>query len=71
MSDINNSEGAEQAVKALRALERPRRQTDPSTKEEEELSLKQMISGIIPEWQGTDAKKKRGLSPCSDHGRGK
>eukprot|EP00965_Chrysotila_dentata_P236588 6201405-Pleurochrysis_carterae.AAC.3 len=49
MSDINNRGGIEQATKALRALERPRRQMDLRLKEEEELALKQMISGIIPE----------------------
>eukprot|EP00965_Chrysotila_dentata_P263050 6214744-Pleurochrysis_carterae.AAC.2 len=61
MSDINNREGVEQANKALRALERPRRQTDPRLKEEEELTLKQMISGIIPEWRDTDNKRKKGV----------
>eukprot|EP00965_Chrysotila_dentata_P105627 3488747-Pleurochrysis_carterae.AAC.1 len=44
MNDINNSEGVEQANKALSALEWPRRQTDQRLKEEEELALKQMIS---------------------------
>eukprot|EP00965_Chrysotila_dentata_P008172 266804-Pleurochrysis_carterae.AAC.1 len=65
MSDINNREGVEQqqAVKALRALEKPRRQTDPRINEEEDLALKQMISGVIPEWQETDNKKKRGVIP--------
>eukprot|EP00965_Chrysotila_dentata_P240340 6203650-Pleurochrysis_carterae.AAC.1 len=39
MSDINNSEGVdEQATKAICALERPRGQTDPRLKEEEELA---------------------------------
>eukprot|EP00965_Chrysotila_dentata_P175335 5787731-Pleurochrysis_carterae.AAC.1 len=61
MNDINHREGTEQANKALRALERPRRQTDQRTKEEEELALRQMISGIIPEWHYTDDKRKKGV----------
>eukprot|EP00965_Chrysotila_dentata_P219783 6191354-Pleurochrysis_carterae.AAC.1 len=61
MSDINNSEGVEQASKVLRALERPRRQTDPRLKEEEKLALNQMISGIIPEWQDADNKREKGV----------
>eukprot|EP00965_Chrysotila_dentata_P190990 6174243-Pleurochrysis_carterae.AAC.1 len=54
-------EGAEQATKALGALEWPRRQTDPKLKKGEELALRQMISGIIPEWRDTDNKKKKGV----------
>eukprot|EP00965_Chrysotila_dentata_P226263 6195296-Pleurochrysis_carterae.AAC.1 len=62
MNDINNREGVEHAYKALRALEQPRRQTDPRPKEEEELALKQqVISGIIPEWCDTDSKRKKGV----------
>eukprot|EP00965_Chrysotila_dentata_P224883 6194446-Pleurochrysis_carterae.AAC.1 len=61
MSEVNNNEGVEQVDNALRALEKPRRQTDPRSKEEEELALRQLILGIIPEWHGTDDKKKRGL----------
>eukprot|EP00965_Chrysotila_dentata_P057444 1905592-Pleurochrysis_carterae.AAC.1 len=61
MSDINNSEGVEQATKALCASEWPRKQTDLRLKEEEELALKQMISGIIPEWRDTDNKRKKGV----------
>eukprot|EP00965_Chrysotila_dentata_P048165 1597290-Pleurochrysis_carterae.AAC.1 len=60
MSDVNNSEGVEQATKALCALEQPRRQMDPRLKEQEELALKQMIPGIIPEWRDTDNKRKKG-----------
>eukprot|EP00965_Chrysotila_dentata_P147929 4883130-Pleurochrysis_carterae.AAC.1 len=60
MSDMNNSEGVEQTDKALRALERPRRQTDPRLKEEGELALKQVISGIIPEWREADNKRGKG-----------
>eukprot|EP00965_Chrysotila_dentata_P196831 6177834-Pleurochrysis_carterae.AAC.1 len=54
-------EGVEQTDRALRALEPPRRQTDPRLKEEEELALKQVISSIIPEWQETDNKWKKGV----------
>eukprot|EP00965_Chrysotila_dentata_P232001 6198705-Pleurochrysis_carterae.AAC.1 len=61
MSDINNSEGVEQASKALRALERPKKQTDPRLKEEEKMALKEMISGIIPEWRETDNKRGNGV----------
>eukprot|EP00965_Chrysotila_dentata_P065304 2163967-Pleurochrysis_carterae.AAC.1 len=61
MSDINNTEGIEQATKALCALERPRKQMDLRLKEEEELALKHMISGIIPEWRETDNKRKKGV----------
>eukprot|EP00965_Chrysotila_dentata_P142000 4694008-Pleurochrysis_carterae.AAC.1 len=60
MDDVNNREGVVQANKALRALELPRRQTDPMLKEEEELALRQVLSGIIPEWQDTDNKRKKG-----------
>eukprot|EP00965_Chrysotila_dentata_P181247 5983004-Pleurochrysis_carterae.AAC.4 len=61
MSDINNSEGAEQATKALSALEWPRRQMDLSLREEEELALKQTISGIIPEWWDTNNRRNNGV----------
>eukprot|EP00965_Chrysotila_dentata_P131702 4354676-Pleurochrysis_carterae.AAC.1 len=61
MSDINNSEGVEQATKVLRALEWPRRQMELRLKEEEELALKQMISGIIPEWRDTNSRRKKGV----------
>eukprot|EP00965_Chrysotila_dentata_P063365 2100156-Pleurochrysis_carterae.AAC.1 len=61
MSGVNNNEGVEQADKALRALEKPRRLMDPSNREEEELALRQIISGIIPELQETDNKKKKGV----------
>eukprot|EP00965_Chrysotila_dentata_P214177 6188064-Pleurochrysis_carterae.AAC.1 len=61
MNDINNREGVDQINKALRALEQPRRQTDQRLKEEEELALKQVISGIIPEWRSTDHKRKKGV----------
>eukprot|EP00965_Chrysotila_dentata_P082718 2729380-Pleurochrysis_carterae.AAC.1 len=61
MNDINNHEGVEQTNKALAALEWPRRQTDQRLKEEEELALKQTMSGIIPEWSNTDVKRKKGV----------
>eukprot|EP00965_Chrysotila_dentata_P147047 4854484-Pleurochrysis_carterae.AAC.1 len=44
LDDIDNCEGVEQVVKALGALERPRRHTDPRIREEEESALKQMIA---------------------------
>eukprot|EP00965_Chrysotila_dentata_P204130 6182154-Pleurochrysis_carterae.AAC.1 len=61
MSDISNSEGVEQVSKALSSLEWPRRQTDQRLKEEEELALKQMISGIVPEWCHTYNKREKGV----------
>eukprot|EP00965_Chrysotila_dentata_P162229 5357135-Pleurochrysis_carterae.AAC.1 len=60
MNSINNVQGLEQVDKALCALENPRRHVDANIKEEEELALKQIISGIIPEWQESDMKKKTG-----------
>eukprot|EP00965_Chrysotila_dentata_P031253 1040521-Pleurochrysis_carterae.AAC.1 len=60
MNDINNREGVEHAKKALRALEQPRRHTDLRLKEEEELALKQVISGITPEWDDTHNRRKIG-----------
>eukprot|EP00965_Chrysotila_dentata_P052658 1747345-Pleurochrysis_carterae.AAC.1 len=60
MSNNNNAQGVEQVVKALSALENPRRQMETNIREEEELALKQIISGILPEWQETDTKKKSG-----------
>eukprot|EP00965_Chrysotila_dentata_P217036 6189738-Pleurochrysis_carterae.AAC.2 len=61
MRDMNNNEGAEQASKALSALDWPRRQMDPSLRKEEEVALKQMISGIIPEWCDTNNNRKKGV----------
>eukprot|EP00965_Chrysotila_dentata_P042100 1396633-Pleurochrysis_carterae.AAC.1 len=61
MNDINNREGVEHVSKALRALERPRRQTNQRLKEEEELALKQIIAGIIPEWHDVNDKRRRGV----------
>eukprot|EP00965_Chrysotila_dentata_P141136 4664744-Pleurochrysis_carterae.AAC.1 len=61
VSDINNSEGVEQSAKVLGALEGPRRQTNLMIKEEQELALEQLISGIIPKWRESDNKKKKGV----------
>eukprot|EP00965_Chrysotila_dentata_P236656 6201442-Pleurochrysis_carterae.AAC.1 len=61
MRDKCISTGTEQEDKALRALELPRRQTNQDGREEEERALRQMISGIIPEWQETNIKEKRGI----------
>eukprot|EP00965_Chrysotila_dentata_P089884 2966922-Pleurochrysis_carterae.AAC.1 len=60
MSDKHNSAGVIQADKALRALEQPRRQVNQNVREDEEPALRQMISGIIPEWQEASDTKKRG-----------
>eukprot|EP00965_Chrysotila_dentata_P008725 284028-Pleurochrysis_carterae.AAC.1 len=59
MRDKHNSAGVLQADKALRALEQPRRQTTQDAREDEEQALRQMISGIIPEWQEASDKGKR------------
>eukprot|EP00965_Chrysotila_dentata_P181788 6001098-Pleurochrysis_carterae.AAC.3 len=61
MNDINHREGVDQVNNALHALELPRRQTDPIHKEEEELALRQIISGIIPEWRDSDHKREKGV----------
>eukprot|EP00965_Chrysotila_dentata_P038494 1279124-Pleurochrysis_carterae.AAC.2 len=42
---------------AIRALEQPMKSLFI---EAEELALRQMISGIIPEWQETNDKEKKG-----------
>eukprot|EP00965_Chrysotila_dentata_P263358 6214816-Pleurochrysis_carterae.AAC.4 len=39
----------------------PRQQTDRRLKAEEELALRQLISGILPEWQDTDNKREKGV----------
>eukprot|EP00965_Chrysotila_dentata_P136162 4501698-Pleurochrysis_carterae.AAC.1 len=59
MRDKHNSAGVLQADKALRAVEQPRRQTTQEAREEEEQALRQMITGIIPEWQEDSDKGKR------------
>eukprot|EP00965_Chrysotila_dentata_P191352 6174459-Pleurochrysis_carterae.AAC.1 len=56
----HNNEGVIQAEKALRALENTGTQTNQGVREDEERALRQMISGIIPEWQETSDKGKRG-----------
>eukprot|EP00965_Chrysotila_dentata_P254780 6211989-Pleurochrysis_carterae.AAC.4 len=61
MRDKHNNEGVIQAEKALRALENTGgKQTNQGVREDEERALKQMISGIIPDWQETSDKGKRG-----------
>eukprot|EP00965_Chrysotila_dentata_P026214 869353-Pleurochrysis_carterae.AAC.1 len=60
MCDKRSSAGVIQADKAIRALEQPRRQVNQSVREDEEQALRQMISGIIPEWQEVNDKEKRG-----------
>eukprot|EP00965_Chrysotila_dentata_P098941 3272439-Pleurochrysis_carterae.AAC.1 len=62
MSDKHNDEGVIEAERALHAIERPRKHTSPRIKEEEELALRQMISGMtIPEceWQAADNNKEK------------
>eukprot|EP00965_Chrysotila_dentata_P113057 3735510-Pleurochrysis_carterae.AAC.1 len=56
--DKHNSAGVIQAEKALRALEHTGGQTYQGVREDEERALRQMISGIIPEWQ--EASNRRG-----------
>eukprot|EP00965_Chrysotila_dentata_P031757 1059026-Pleurochrysis_carterae.AAC.1 len=60
MRDNPNSAGVIQTDKALRALEQPRRQANAGVREDEERALRQMISGIIPEWHEANNKGKRG-----------
>eukprot|EP00965_Chrysotila_dentata_P134905 4462438-Pleurochrysis_carterae.AAC.1 len=59
MRDKHNNEGVVQAEKALRALEHT---TGPhmnqGAREEEERALRQVVSGIIPEWHETCDKKR-------------
>eukprot|EP00965_Chrysotila_dentata_P198411 6178769-Pleurochrysis_carterae.AAC.1 len=60
MNDKHNNEGVIQADLALHAMQRHRRHMNPKIKEEEELALRQMISGIIPEWQEASDIEKKG-----------
>eukprot|EP00965_Chrysotila_dentata_P131097 4333601-Pleurochrysis_carterae.AAC.1 len=60
MRDKHNNEGVVQADDAIRALEQSGRQTNQEDRKDEEHALRQMISGIIPEWQEANAKEKRG-----------
>eukprot|EP00965_Chrysotila_dentata_P133682 4420822-Pleurochrysis_carterae.AAC.1 len=67
ISDINNSEGVEQATKASRALIRTAQEANGPEAQRGgiELALKQMISGIIPEWRETDNKRGKGVIDSS------
>eukprot|EP00965_Chrysotila_dentata_P198091 6178580-Pleurochrysis_carterae.AAC.3 len=60
MRDKHNNAGVTQADKALRAIEQPRRQATKYVREDGEQALRQMVSGIIPEWQEVSDKGKRG-----------
>eukprot|EP00965_Chrysotila_dentata_P045727 1518773-Pleurochrysis_carterae.AAC.1 len=66
MRDIDHDAGVERTTNAIRALEWPRRQVDPRLRVEEELALRQMITGIIPEWQGTNHRRKKGVKYSVD-----
>eukprot|EP00965_Chrysotila_dentata_P204609 6182433-Pleurochrysis_carterae.AAC.1 len=67
MNDKQNTEGVEQADKVIRAIERPMgRHTNINNKEEEELALRQMISGIIPEWQENNEKEGEEKNDSND-----
>eukprot|EP00965_Chrysotila_dentata_P016692 554010-Pleurochrysis_carterae.AAC.1 len=59
MKNIRNYEGILQANETINATEQPRRQVDLKNKKEEELALRQMISGITPEWREADDKDKK------------
>eukprot|EP00965_Chrysotila_dentata_P195733 6177151-Pleurochrysis_carterae.AAC.1 len=58
MHDTQNEKREIQAEKAIQAIQHARGHKDKMDREEEELALKQMISGIIPEWQLADDNKK-------------
>eukprot|EP00965_Chrysotila_dentata_P211725 6186610-Pleurochrysis_carterae.AAC.1 len=61
MEDEQSNEGVTQAERAIiKALARPRRHSSPKIKEEEELALRQMISGIMPEWKEEKDVEKKG-----------
>eukprot|EP00965_Chrysotila_dentata_P261310 6214210-Pleurochrysis_carterae.AAC.3 len=62
MNDTQNKKGEIniQAQKAIQAIQQARGHKDRKVREEEELALRQMISGIIPGWQQVDDKKKKG-----------
>eukprot|EP00965_Chrysotila_dentata_P033225 1106413-Pleurochrysis_carterae.AAC.3 len=59
MSDKQNIAGVIQVNKAIRSMERPRRHTIMYIREEEELALRQIISGIITEGQEGNEKEKK------------
>eukprot|EP00965_Chrysotila_dentata_P141193 4667029-Pleurochrysis_carterae.AAC.1 len=48
----------QQVIKAIRSMEQSGRQMNMDIKEEEELALRQLISGIIPEWREVNEKGK-------------
>eukprot|EP00965_Chrysotila_dentata_P101796 3360663-Pleurochrysis_carterae.AAC.1 len=54
------NEGVIQVNKAIRSMELSGRQTNLSTKEEAELALRQLVSGIIPEWKEENEEEKKG-----------
>eukprot|EP00965_Chrysotila_dentata_P244018 6205734-Pleurochrysis_carterae.AAC.1 len=60
MRDKHNNAGVIQAGEALRALEQPRRQATRYARKNDEQALRQILSGIIPEWQEASDKGKRG-----------
>eukprot|EP00965_Chrysotila_dentata_P125196 4138904-Pleurochrysis_carterae.AAC.1 len=60
MNDTQNEKGEIQAEKAWQAIQHTRGHKDRKDREEEDLALRQMISGIIPEWQHVDDNKQRG-----------
>eukprot|EP00965_Chrysotila_dentata_P115637 3821710-Pleurochrysis_carterae.AAC.1 len=61
MRHRHNREGVIQAEKSLRALEHTGGMSNQGDRDDEERALRQMISGIIiPEWQETSDRGKRG-----------
>eukprot|EP00965_Chrysotila_dentata_P225985 6195118-Pleurochrysis_carterae.AAC.2 len=60
INNKHNNEGVIQAERALQAIDRHNKHINSKIKEEEELALRQMISGIIREWQEADNKEKKG-----------
>eukprot|EP00965_Chrysotila_dentata_P237372 6201866-Pleurochrysis_carterae.AAC.1 len=60
MMDTKNRKGEIQAEKALQAIQWPRGHKDRKVMEEEELASRQMISGIMPEWQQVEDTQKKG-----------
>eukprot|EP00965_Chrysotila_dentata_P170991 5643070-Pleurochrysis_carterae.AAC.8 len=60
MNNKQNTEGVKQAEKGIRAIERSREgHMNVSNRGEEELALRQLITGIIPKWQENDEKEKK------------
>eukprot|EP00965_Chrysotila_dentata_P093505 3089145-Pleurochrysis_carterae.AAC.1 len=60
MNETQNRKGEIQAEYAIQAIQPVRGHSDRKVRELEELALKQMVSGIIPEWQQLDDKKRKG-----------